>query len=159
MKWTVLALFAVLLGGMPVLAAASFPAPVSGDFAIKDFRFATGETLPEVRIHYRTIGTLRKDGHGGAANAVLLLHGTTGTGNAFLSENFAGVLFGPGQILDASKFFLILPDGIGHGGSSKPPPGVRARVPPHTYADMVTAQHRFATPRVQNEHMRPILRS
>ena len=145
MKRTTLALLTLLLGGMPVFAAASYPEPVSGDFAVKDFRFTTGETLPEVRIHYRTIGSPRRDGKGVVRNAVLLLHGTTGSGKAFLAENFAGVLFGPGQLLDASKYFLILPDGIGHGESSKPSDGLRARFPRYTYDDMVAAQYRFLT--------------
>jgi homoserine O-acetyltransferase/O-succinyltransferase len=142
---------------MPVLADASFPEPVTGDFVLKGFRFATGETLPKVRIRYRTIGTLRRGGNGAATNAVLLLHGTTGTGNGFLSQNFAGVLFGPGQLLDASKYFLILPDGLGHGGSSKPSDGMRARFPRYTYDDMIAAQYRFLTEGLRVEHLRLIL--
>jgi homoserine O-acetyltransferase len=157
MKRSALALIAVLFGGVPLLAAAQFPDPVSADFVLRDFKFATGETLPEVRIHYRTIGTLRKDRQGSAANAVLLLHGTTGTGNAFLSENFAGVLFGPGQLLDAAKYFLILPDGIGHGGSSKPSDGLRARFPRYTYEVMVAAQYRLATEGLHVDHLRLVL--
>ena len=158
MKRTALALLALSLsGGLSLLIAASYPEPISGDFTLKDFRFNGGETLPEVRIHYRTIGTLRREGRGAAANAVLLLHGTTGTGKAFLSENFAGVLFGPGQLLDASKYFLILPDGIGHGGSSKPSDSMRARFPRYTYEDMVTAQYRLATEGLHIDHLRLIL--
>jgi homoserine O-acetyltransferase len=157
MKRTALALLAVLFGGLSLVAEPRSPDPVSSDFVLRDFKFTTGETLPEVRIHYRTIGTLRKDGKGSAANAVLLLHGTTGTGNGFLSENFAGVLFGPGQLLDASKYFLILPDGIGHGGSSKPSDGMRARFPRYTYEDMVTAQYRLATEGLHVDHLRLIL--
>jgi homoserine O-acetyltransferase len=148
---------ALLFCGLPLLAASQYPDPVSGDFVLRDFKFATGQTLPEVRIHYRTIGTLRKNGDGAAANAVLLLHGTTGTGKAFLSENFAGVLFGPGQLLDASKYFLILPDGIGHGESSKPSDGMRARFPRYTYEDMVAAQYRFVTEGLHIDHLRLIL--
>jgi homoserine O-acetyltransferase len=157
MKQPTLALLAVLLGGLPRLAAAQSTDPVSGDFVLRDFKFTTGETLPEVRIHYRTIGTPRRDGHGVAANAVLLLHGTTGTGKAFLSENFAGVLFAPGQLLDASKHFLIIPDGIGHGGSSKPSDGMRARFPRYTYEDMITAQYRLVTEGLHIDHLRLIL--
>jgi homoserine O-acetyltransferase len=157
MKRATLALLAVLLGRLPVLADTSFPEPVTGDFVVKGFRFTTGETLPEVRIHYRTIGTLRRGGDGVATNAVLLLHGTTGTGNGFLSQNFAGVLFGPGQLLDASKYFLILPDGLGHGGSSKPSDGMRARFPRYTYDDMIAAQYRFLTEGLHVEHLRLIL--
>jgi homoserine O-acetyltransferase len=156
MKRTTLALLGILCG-VPLLAAAQYPDPVSGDFVLRDFKFATGETLPEVRIHYRTIGTLRKDGKGSAANAVLLLHGTTGTGKAFLSENFAGVLFGPGQLLDASKYLLIMPDGLGHGESSKPSDGLRARFPRYTYEDMITAQYRLVTEGLHIDHLRLIL--
>ena len=156
MKRTTLAVL-LLLVGMPVLLAASYSEPVSGDFALKDFHFATGETLPEVRIHYRTIGTLRKDAKGVVRNAVLLLHGTTGSGRAFLAENFAGVLFGPGQLLDASKYFLILPDGVGHGESTKPSDGLRARFPRYTYVDMVTAQYRFVTEGLHVDHLRLVL--
>ncbi len=139
------------------LFAASFPEPVSGDCVLRDFRFATGETLPEVRIHYRTIGTPRKDGKGAVRNAVLLLHGTTGSGKAFLADNFAGVLFGPGQLLDASKYFLIMPDGIGHGESSKPSDGLRARFPRYTYEDMITAQYRLLTEGLHVDHLRLVL--
>ena len=156
MKRTALALLTFLLAGLPVLAAASSE-PVSGDFALRDFRFATGETLPEVRIHYRTIGAPRRDGKGMVRNAVLLLHGTTGSGRAFLADNFAGVLFGPGQLLDASKYFLIMPDGLGHGESSKPSDGLRARFPRYTYEDMITAQYRLLTEGLHVEHLRLIL--
>ncbi len=97
---------------------APFPDLASGDFTIRDFRFASGETLPELKIHYRTIGTPRRDAKAAVRNAVLVLHGTTGSGRAFLSDNFAGVLFGPGQLLDAARYYLVLPDGIGHGESS-----------------------------------------
>jgi homoserine O-acetyltransferase len=157
MKRTTVAVLLFLVGGIPMLGAASYPEPVSGNLVLRDFRFTTGETLPEVRIHYRTVGTLRRDGNGAASNAVLLLHGTTGSGKAFLSENFAGVLFGPGQLLDASKYFLILPDGIGHGGSSKPSDGLRARFPRYTYDDMITAQYRLLTEGFHIRHLRLIL--
>jgi homoserine O-acetyltransferase len=157
MKRATLVLLAVLLRGLPLLAASQSPDPVSGDFVLRDFKFASGETLPELRIHYRTIGTLRRDGHGAPANAVLLLHGTTGTGKGFLSENFAGVLFGPGQLLDASKYFLLIPDGIGHGGSSKPSDGLRARFPRYTYEDMIAAQYRLVSEGLHIDHLRLIL--
>src|SRR6185312_16954044 len=100
------------------LRAAVYPAPVEGDYLIKAFRFSSGETLPELRIHYRTVGKLAKGPHG--SNAVLVLHGTTGSGGNFIRPEFAGELFGPGQPLDATRFFIVLPDGIGHGKSSKP---------------------------------------
>src|SRR6185295_20397215 len=98
----------------------NYPTPVEGDYVIRDFKFRSGETLPELRLHYRTIGTLQKDSSGEVRNAVLIMHGTGGTGSQFLSPQFANVLFGPGQLLDATKYFIILPDAIGHGGSSKP---------------------------------------
>jgi hypothetical protein len=105
------------------------PAPSEGDFAVRDFRFASGETLPELRLHYRTLGTPRRDAGGVVRNAVLIMHGTTGSGAQFIRREFAGELFGPGQLLDASRYFIILPDGIGHGRSSKPSDGLRARFP------------------------------
>jgi len=106
-----------------------------GDLTVKDFRFASGETLPALRLHYRTLGTP-------GLPAVLVLHGTTGSGAQFLGDSFAGALFGPGQLLDTSRHFIVLPDGIGHGGSSKPSDGLHARFPHYAYADMVEAQRR-----------------
>jgi homoserine O-acetyltransferase len=139
------------------LFAAPYPDPVSGDYTIRDFRSGSGETLPDLKIHYRTIGTPRRDAKGAVRNAVLLLHGTTGSGQAFLSDNFAGVLFGPGQLLDAARYFLILPDGIGHGGSSKPSDGLRAHFPRYTYDDMVEAQYRLVTEGLRVDHLRLVM--
>ena len=107
--------------------AADYPAPVEGDFVLRDFKFASGETLPELRIHYRTIGNPEKDDRGIVRNAVLITHGTTGSGAQFIRPEFAGELFGKDQPLDATKFFIVLPDGIGHGKSSKPSDGLRAK--------------------------------
>ena len=106
----------------PPLAAAqgSFPAPVERDFLVRDFVFASGERLPELTIHYRTIGTPRKDADGVVRNGILILHGTGGTGAQFVGTAWAGRLYGPGQLYDAEKYFIILPDNIGHGRSSKP---------------------------------------
>jgi homoserine O-acetyltransferase/O-succinyltransferase len=137
--------------------AADHPEPVSGDFRIESFRFASGETIPELTIHYRTIGAPRRDANGVVRNAVLILHGTTGSGRGFLTPNFAGVLFGPGRLLDASKYFLILPDGIGHGESSRPSQGLHARFPRYTYDDMVAAQHALLTEGLHVDHLRLIL--
>ena len=116
------------------ILAAAVPEPASGDYVIRNFRFATGETLPELKIHYRTLGSPRRDAKGIVRNAVLVLHGTTGSGKGFFSENFAGILFGPGQLLDASKYYLVVPDGIGHGDSiealrraARPVPPLRLR--------------------------------
>src|SRR5690242_15550046 len=122
-KISLLAILVLLLSGGPA-SAAPYPEPASGDFIMKDFRFSSGEVLPELRIHYRTIGTPRRDGTGKVRNAVLILHGTGGSGESFLTDHFAGVLFGPGQVLDVARYFIILPDGIGHGNSSKPSDGL-----------------------------------
>ncbi len=132
-------------------AAASYPAPVSGDFTIADFRFASGETLPQLKLHYTTVGTPR------GGNGVLILHGTGGTGHSFLSERFAGELFGPGQLLDATRYFIILPDGIGHGESSKPSDGMHAHFPRYGYQDMVTAQYRLVTEALHVTHLRLVM--
>jgi homoserine O-acetyltransferase len=102
------------------LRAADFPAPIEADYAIRDFHFNSGQTLPELRLHYRIFGLPRRDGKSVVSNAVLILHGTTGSGAQFLRPEFAGELFGQNQPLDATKYFLVLPDGIGHGKSSKP---------------------------------------
>jgi len=135
-------------------APSNFPAPVEGDFVVRDFKFVSGETLPELRLHYRTIGTPRRDASGVVRNAVWIGHGTGGTGAGFLSRTFGGELFGPGQILDASKYFIILPDGIGHGKSSKPSDGLRAKFPKYTYDDMIRAQHALLTEGLKVSHLR-----
>jgi homoserine O-acetyltransferase len=124
---------------------------------IRDFRFASGERMPELKIHYRTLGQPRADAAGVVRNAVLVLHGTTGSGKQFLTPNFAGVLFGPGQLLDASRYFLVLPDGIGHGDSARPSEGLHARFPRYTYDDMVNAQHRLLTEALKVNHLRLVL--
>src|SRR5260370_37319296 len=123
-----------LCGMIAILLAAL--AVSEGEFVVQDFRFASGETLPALRLHYRTLGTP-------GLPAVLVLHGTTGSGAQFLGDSFAGALFGPGQLLDAAKHFIVLSDGIGHGGSSKPSDGLRARFPHYGYAGMVEAQRRL----------------
>jgi homoserine O-acetyltransferase len=138
-------------------AAAAVPAAAEGDFTIHDFIFSTGERLPELRLHYRTLGVPRRDGAGIVRNAVLVLHGTTGTGKQFMTENFAGVLFGPGELLDAATHFIVLPDGIGHGGSSKPSDGLHARFPRYTYDDMITAQYRLLTEGLGVNHLRLVI--
>jgi homoserine O-acetyltransferase/O-succinyltransferase len=135
---------------------ARYPAAHEGDFVIRNFRFASGETLPELRLHYRTLGELRRDANG-KTNAVLIVHGTGGSGKSFLSDRFAGVLFGAGQPLDATKFFIILPDGIGHGGSSKPSDGLRMKFPRYTYGDMVEAEHRLVTEGLGAGHLRLVM--
>jgi homoserine O-acetyltransferase len=151
------ALSLVLFLAAAELHAASYPTPVSGDFVIHDFHFASGETLPDLKIHYRTIGSPRKDARGIVRNAVLILHGTTGSGKAFLSDNFAGVLFGPGQLLDAAKYYLILPDSVGHGESSRPSDGLHAKFPRYVYDDMVEAQYRLLTEGLHVNHLRLVM--
>jgi homoserine O-acetyltransferase len=137
--------------------AADYPQPNESDFVIRDFKFASGETLPELRIHYRTIGKLEKDGQGKARNAVLITHGTTGSGGQFIRPEFAGELFGPGQPLDASKFFIVMPDGIGHGKSSRPSEGMHAKFPRYGYRDMVEAQHRLLVEGLGVNHARLVM--
>lgn len=136
---------------------ADYPEPVAGDFTIRDFRFGSGEILPELRTHYRTLGTPRRGDDGRVGNAVLILHGTTGSGAQFLRPEFAGELFGAGQPLDAARFFLILPDGIGHGASSKPSDGLHARFPRYGYRDMIEAQRRMLTEGLGVDHLRLIV--
>jgi len=133
------------------------PRPVEGDFVIRSFTFKSGERLPELKQHYRTLGTLRKDAQGRATNAVLIGHGTTGTGGQFSSRVFAGELFGPGQLLDAEKYFIVMPDAIGHGGSSKPSDGLRAKFPRYGYLDMIDAQYRLLTEHLGVNHLRLVM--
>jgi homoserine O-acetyltransferase/O-succinyltransferase len=133
------------------------PAPHEGDFVIHNFRFQSGETLPEVRMHYTTFGTPMKDTRGHTTNAVLILHGTSGTGHQFLRPIFAGVLFGQGQLLDANKYYIILPDNIGHGKSSKPSDGMHARFPQYDYADMVSLQHELVEKELGVDHLRLVM--
>jgi homoserine O-acetyltransferase/O-succinyltransferase len=136
---------------------ANYPTPVEGDFVIENFRFVSGESLPQLKLHYTTIGTLVKDAAGVVRNAVLVMHGTTGNGRGFLSNQFAGGLFGPGQLLDATKHFIILPDAIGHGKSSKPSDGLRMKFPRYTYDDMVKAQYEMLTRGLGVNHMRLVM--
>jgi homoserine O-acetyltransferase len=128
-----------------------------GDFLIRDFHFKSGEVLPELKLHYMTLGTPVRDRKGVVSNAVLILHGTGGMGNQFLTQQFAGVLFGPGQLLDATRHYIILPDGIGHGKSSKPSDGLHARFPHYTYDDMVQAQHQLLMEKLGVNHLRLVM--
>ena len=125
----------------------------TGSFFIKDFRFTSGEALSELRIHYRTLGHPRRDAAGVVRNAVLILHGTGGSGNQFLSPLFAGELYGAGQPLDTTTHYLILPDNIGHGRSSKPSDALRARFPHYGYEDLVAAQYRLVTEGLGVHHL------
>ena len=152
-----LVLTAALVPVLGIANPATWPAPVEGDYVIKNFTFTGGETLPELHVHYRTLGKPVKDSHGMVRNAVLIGHGTGGSGASFLSAQFAGELFGAGQTLDATKYFIILPDGIGHGSSSKPSDGLHARFPHYGYTDMVTANFRLLTEGLGVNHARLVM--
>ena len=145
----------LLLAGS--LVAAEYPAPTEGDYVIKNFKFTSGETLPDLRIHFRTLGKPERDAKGVVRNAVLITHGTTGSGAQFIRPDFAGELFGLGQPLDATKFFIVLPDGIGHGKSSKPSDGLHAKFPRYGYVDMVEAQYRLLADGLGVNHARLVM--
>lgn len=144
------ALVAIIALGATSTLAADYPAPRQADWIARDFKFSTGETLPELKLHYTTIGEP-------SGEPVLILHGTGGSGTGMLTPAFAGDLFGPGQPLDARKYFIILPDAIGHGGSSKPSAGLRMKFPRYTYDDMVLAQYRLLTEGLGIKHLRLVL--
>src|ERR1700732_3761666 len=130
--------------------APDYPAPKQGDFIAKDFKFHTGETMAEVRLHYTTVGEP-------TGQPVLVLHGTGGSAATMLTAGFAGELFGPGQALDASKYYVIIPDALGHGRSSKPSDGLKAKFPQYNYADMVDAQYRLLSEGLGIQHVRLII--
>jgi homoserine O-acetyltransferase len=155
--------FALLIG---IIAAAGFrcaaqqtsaPAPTEGDFVAHDFKFHSGESLAELRLHYRTLGKPARYAQGHVTNAVLILHGTGGSGQQFLQPQFAGELFGPGQLLDTARYFMILPDGIGHGKSSKPSDGMHAHFPQYDYDDIVLGHYRLLTEGLGVNHLQLIL--
>jgi homoserine O-acetyltransferase len=146
--------FAIVIA--PVSARAQGPAPsagTEGDFEMRDFKFTDGSTLPVLRIHYTTLGHPRKDARGVVRNAVLIMHGTTGSGRGFLSRTFGGELFQAGQPLDTASHYIILPDGIGTGKSSRPSEGLHAKFPRYGYEDMVTAQYRLVTEGLGVNHL------
>ena len=132
-------------------------APVEGDVVLRDFHFASGEVLPELRVHYATLGTPRRDAAGHVTNAVLVMHGTTGSGRQFARPQFADVLFHAGQPLDLARYYVILPDDIGHGRSAKPSDGLRARFPHYGYRDMVAAEHALVTDGLHVDHLRLVM--
>jgi homoserine O-acetyltransferase len=137
--------------------AAKFPAPVEGDYKVKNFKFQSNEVLPEMNLHYYTIGQPKKDKNGQINNAVLIMHGTTGSGTNFTSGRFPDNLFCAGQLLDASKYFIILPDAIGHGKSSKPSEGLHMKFPKYTYDDMVRADYMLLTEHLNIKHLRLVM--
>jgi homoserine O-acetyltransferase/O-succinyltransferase len=136
-------------------ATPTFPV-TEGEFLAHDFKFRSGEQLDQLRLHYRTLGKAVRDANGRINNAVLLLHGTGGSGQQFLAPQFADELFGPGQALDITRYFIIAPDGIGHGHSSKPSDGMHAHFPQYDYDDMVLAQHLLLTEGLGVQHLRLI---
>ena len=136
---------------------AKYPAPNDADFIAHNFKFTSGETMSELRLHYRTLGKPVRDAKGVTQNAVVIMHGTTGSGAQFIRPEFAGELFGPGQPLDTTKFFIVLPDGIGHGKSSKPSDGMHAKFPSYGYRDMVEAEYRLLTEGLGVNHARLVM--
>jgi homoserine O-acetyltransferase len=153
----ILAVAFLFLAAIKFALAADYPPLTEGDYTIRNFKFTSGETLPELRIRYRTLGKIDKDAKGEVTNAVLIMHGTTGSGAQFIRPEFAGELFGKDQPLDATKFFIVLPDGIGHGKSSKPSDGMHAKFPRYGYVDMVEAQYRLLTDGLGVNHTRLVM--
>jgi homoserine O-acetyltransferase len=161
MRTTVITVLFTLIS-RSFLWAADYPTPVDGDVTLRDFRFASGEILAEVRIHYRTLGTPQRDKQGVVRNAVLILHGTGGEGGSLVRRGgagdlFAAELFGAGQPLDANRYFIILPDNLGHGRSIKPSDGLHAKFPRYGYRDLVLAQHRLLTEGLNVNHLRLVM--
>jgi homoserine O-acetyltransferase len=151
------AVIALALQGTPASAPPQPYTPAEADFVASNFEFRSGERLEAVRIHYHTLGRPHRDRRGQIDNAVLLLHGTGGSGRQFLSPQFAGELFGPGQPLDIERYYIIMPDNIGHGRSSKPSDGLRTRFPHYDYDDMVALQHRLLNDGLRVRRARLIL--
>jgi homoserine O-acetyltransferase/O-succinyltransferase len=147
----------LLLLASASMTAQNLPKPAEGDYVMNNFHFRSGEALPKLRLHYATYGKPVRDAKGKVTNAVLVLHGTTGSGQQFLRPQFAGVLFGPGQLLDINRYYIILPDSIGHGHSSKPSDGLHARFPHYDYDDMVQAQYLLLTQGLKVNHLRLVM--
>jgi len=149
-------LVVLALGAFCGFVSAQNSTQKAGDFIVHNFRFQSGEVLPDLHLHYVTLGTPKRDAGGHVTNAVLLLHATNTNGNAIL-VNLSGQLFGEGQPLDATKYYLIIPDAIGHGASSKPSDGLRAKFPHYGYNDMDEAQHRLVTEGLGVDHLRLVI--
>ena len=150
------ALVAFLAMAATSAPSATWPEPKAGDFVIRDFRFGTGEAM-DVKLHYVTLGQPVRDAKGRVVNAVLILHGTSGSHRQFLSPNFAGELFGPGQLLDAATHYIVIPDNVGHGQSTRPSDGLHAKFPRYTYADMIELQRRLLVDGLGVDHLRLLL--
>lgn len=132
-------------------------APVTGDYTIKDFTLTSGEKIPELRLHYTTYGTAKRDAAGRITNAVMIMHGTTGSGSQFFRKQFTEPLFGPGQALDLTRYYVILPDDIGHGGSTKPSDGLHAKFPRYGYTDLVESKHTLLVEGLKVDHLRLVM--
>jgi homoserine O-acetyltransferase len=150
-------LIVMLAAAVSASRAADYPPPTEADYVIRDFQFRSGHTIPELRMHYRTFGAPRRDDNGVVRNAVLVMHGTTGSGKQFMRDEFAGELLGKGQPLDAEGYYVILVDALGHGQSSKPSDGLRARFPPYGYLDMIEADYRLLTEGLKVNHLRLVM--
>src|SRR5260370_10649646 len=157
MKLRIASLLLLLSFAFAAAYAADYPAPQDGNFVVKDFQFKSGERMQEVRLHYYALGKPQQDASGKVGNAVLILHGTGGSGKQFLTANFAGVLFGPGQLLDAAKYFIILPDNLGQGQSSRPSDGLHMRFPHYEYDDLIELQYRLITQGLSVNHLRMVM--
>jgi homoserine O-acetyltransferase/O-succinyltransferase len=147
----------LLISAAGILRAGDIPQPVQGDYVIRDYRFRCGQTLPELKIHYRTLGKPVRDEKGAVRNAVLIMHGTTGSGDQFGRAEFAGELFIKGGLLDPDRYYIILPDDIGHGQSSKPSDGLHAKFPQYGYLDMIDAEHRLVADGLKVNHLRLVM--
>lgn len=150
-------LLILLIACTPRVCADDLLVPKTGSYTVKDFQFKSGETLKELHLAYRTFGTAKRDAAGNVTNAVLILHGTTGSSGSLLRDEFVKELFDHGKPLDASRYFIILPDGIGHGRSSKPSDGLKAKFPRYGYEDMVLAQYLLVTEGLKVNHLRLVM--
>lgn len=150
-------LLLVAAAGWSQTTVPAYPGQTEGDWVARDFAFHTGDKFAELRLHYLTIGRPARNANGRVTNAVLILHGTGGTGHGFVSENFSAELFGPGQPLDAATHYVILPDAIGHGKSSKPSDGLHARFPHYDYEDMVRAENLLVREGLHVDHLRLVM--
>ncbi|MSU23571.1 MAG: alpha/beta fold hydrolase [Opitutus sp.] len=150
-------LAAFFLAGLGLTRAADYPPAREGEVVLRDFKFRSGDSLAELRLHYHVLGQPQRDAQGIVRNAVLIMHGTAGAGNNLLRPEFAGELFGAGQPLDATKYFIVLPDAIGHGQSSKPSDGLRAKFPRYGYRDLVDAGRRMLAEGLGVNHLRLVM--
>src|ERR1700692_3325337 len=154
LNFTVVAAAVLLLAAvLPAVAQTAWLDQRDSDVVLKDFSFASGEVLPELKIHYITLGSAKRNAAGDIINGVLLLHGTSGTSKSSLQPTLADELLAPGAPLDANRYFIVIPDGIGRGGSSKPSDGLRMKFPHYRYVDMVIATHRLLTEHLGVNHL------